>query len=184
MDFRLPYKHSTTELPSHMVDLLHPFVLSDSSRNVLGTDETVHLFLMDTGTETQKDTSWTRFSIETKNMALPGLEPRSSRLPSQHYATELSSHLVDQLHRSLHSPPPPCLIRIVPESSRNHAGTDETDQARAHIEPTNVTGEEKESGSTWTRTQCLSLTVRALSYRVTWSTSYIFALLNQTSTQI
>ena len=62
----------------------------------------------------------------------------------------------------------PCLNRFVPESARNHAGTDETvplllaARARTHTEPPNVTGEEKAHGPTGTRTQDLSHTVRAL----------------------
>ena len=81
----------------------------------------------------------------------------------------------------------PCLIRFVPESARNHAGTDETiplplaAQARTHTEPPNVTGEEKAHGPTGTRTQDLSHTVRALwplSYRATRSICDNFPLLN------
>ena len=67
----------------------------------------------------------------------------------------------------------PCLIRFVPESARIHAGTVETvplllaARARTHTEPPNVTGAEKERGPTGTRTQGLSLTVRALYH---WAT--------------
>ena len=56
----------------------------------------------------------------------------------------------------------PCLIRFVPESARNHSGTDETvplllaAQARTHTEAPNDTGEEKAHGPTGTRTQDLS----------------------------
>ena len=72
-----------------------------------------------------------------------------------------------------------CLIKFVPESARNHAGTDETvplllaARARTHTEPPNVIGEEKAHGPTGTQTQDLSQTVRALSslsYRATRST--------------
>ena len=73
----------------------------------------------------------------------------------------------------------PYIIRFVPESAWNHAGTDESvslllaARARTHTEPPNVTGEEKAHGPTGTRTQDLSQTVRALwplSYRATRST--------------
>ena len=55
-----------------------------------------------------------------KHMARPGLEPRTSRIPcehSDHWATEPNGRPVTIS---------PCLIRFVPESARNHAGTDET----------------------------------------------------------
>ena len=108
-----------------------------------------------------------------KHMARPGLEPWTSRRPcehSDHWATEPHGRPVTIS---------PCLIRFVPESARNHVGTDETvpmllaARARTHTEPPNVTGEEKAHGSTGTRTQDLSQTVRALwplSYRATRST--------------
>ena len=72
-----------------------------------------------------------------------------------------------------------CLIRFVPESARNHAGTDETVLFAARSPstdqhwPPNVTGEENAHGPTGTRIQDLSQTVRALwplSYRATLST--------------
>ena len=102
-----------------------------------------------------------------KHMARPGLEPRTSRRPCEH-----SDHWATEPHgRPLTISP--CLIRFVPESARNHAGTDETvplllaARARTHTEPPNVTGEEKIHGPTGTRTQDHSQTVRAL-----WSLSY------------
>ena len=97
-----------------------------------------------------------------KNVTRPGLEPRISRLPCEHsnrWATEPHDQPVTIS---------PCLNRFVPESVRNHAGTDETvslllaARAWTHTEPPNVTGKEKERDSTGTRTQGLSLTVRAL----------------------
>ena len=96
-----------------------------------------------------------------KNVARPGLEPRVSCLPcehSYHWATEPHGQPVTIS---------PCLIRFVPESARNHAGTNETvplllaAEARTNTEPPNVTGLKK-SGPTGTRTQGLSLTERAL----------------------
>ena len=108
-----------------------------------------------------------------KHMAWPGLEPRTSRRPCEH-----SDHrATDPRGRPVTISP--CLIRFVPESARNHAGTDETvpmllaARARTHTEPPNVKGEEKAHGPTGTRTQDLSQTVRAfwpLSYRATRST--------------
>ena len=97
-----------------------------------------------------------------KNVVRPGLEPRVSRLPCEHsnrWATESHDQPVTNS---------PCLNRFVPESARNHVGTDDTvslllaARARTHTEPPNVTGKEKERGPTGTRTQGLSLTVRAL----------------------
>ena len=108
-----------------------------------------------------------------KHMAWPGLEPRTSRRPYEHpdhWATEPHDRPVTIS---------PFLIKFVPESARNHAGTDETvplllaARAWIHTEPPNVTGEEKEHGPTRTRTQDLSQSVRALwpqSYRTTRST--------------
>ena len=98
-----------------------------------------------------------------KNVARSGLQPRVSRLPCEHFTTELSSHMSTGYIF-------PCLIRFIPESARNHAGTDETvsfrlllaARARTHTEPPNVTGPEKDRDPTGTRTQGLSLTVRAL----------------------
>ena len=55
-------------------------------------------------------------------MVRPGLEPRVSRLPCEHSTTELPNHMIDRLHFPLLF-----LSRLVPESARNHAGTDETD---------------------------------------------------------
>ena len=108
-----------------------------------------------------------------KNTDRPGLELRTPRTPceySDHWATEPHGRPVTIS---------PCLIRFVPESARNHAGTDETvplllaARARTHTEPPNVTGEEKAHGLTGTRTHDPSHTVRALwplSYRATRST--------------
>ena len=71
------------------------------------------------------------------------------------------------------------LLRFIPESARNSVGTDETvplllaARARTHIEPPNVTGEEKAHGPTGTRTQDLLQTTEhssQLSYQATWST--------------
>ena len=68
----------------------------------------------------------------------------------------------------------PCLIRFVPESARNHAGTIETvsmllsARARTHTESPNVTGEEKAHGPTGTRTQDLSH--RPCEYSDHWAT--------------
>ena len=74
----------------------------------------------------------------------------------------------------------PYFNRFVPESAQNHGGNNETvsllpaARAWAHTEPSNVTGKEKERGPTGTRTQGLSLTMRApLSYRAAWSARYI-----------
>ena len=112
-------------------------------------------------------------------MARPGFEPRTSRIPcehSDHWATEPHGRPVTIS---------PCLIRFVPESARNHAGTDESvslllaARARTHTEPPNVTGEEKAHGPTGIRTQDLSHTVRALwplSYRATRSTRDMFII--------
>ena len=107
-----------------------------------------------------------------KHMARPGLEPRTSRTPcehSDHWATEPHGRPVTI---------PPCLIRFVHESARNHARTDDTvplllaAQARTHNEPPNVAREEKAHGPTGTRTQDILHTVPALwllSYWATWS---------------
>ena len=107
-----------------------------------------------------------------KHMARPGLEPRTSRIScehSDHWATEPQGRPVTIF---------PCLIRVVPESVRNHARNDETvplllaAQPRTQTEPPNVTGEEKAHDPTGTRTQDLSHTVQALwplSYRATRS---------------
>ena len=54
-----------------------------------------------------------------KNMARPGLEPRTSRIPCEH-----SSQLSYRATRSTCDNFP--LLRFVPESARNRAGTDET----------------------------------------------------------
>ena len=112
-----------------------------------------------------------------RHMARPGLEPRTSRKPC-----EYSDHWAIGPHgRPVKISP--CLIRFVPESARNHAGTDETvslllaARAWTHTEPPNVTGEEKAHGPTGTRTQDLSQTVRILgplSYRATRSTCDIY----------
>ena len=114
-----------------------------------------------------------------KHTARPGLEPRTSRIPCEHsddWATEPHGRPVTIS---------PCLIRLVPESDQNHAGTDETvplllaAPARTHTEPPNVTGEEKAHGPTGTRTQDLLQTVRALwpqSYRATRSTCDMYIL--------
>ena len=56
-----------------------------------------------------------------KNVARPGHKPRVSRLPCEHSTTELPNHTIDQF-----------LIRFVPESARNHAGTYETVSFRFH----------------------------------------------------
>ena len=108
-----------------------------------------------------------------KQMARQGLEHRTSRIPCEH-----SDHWATKPHGRPVTISP-CLIRFVPESARNHAGTDETvplllaARARTHTEPPNVTEEEKAHGPTGTRTQDLSHTVRALwplSYQATRST--------------
>ena len=75
----------------------------------------------------------------------------------------------------------PCLIRFVPESSRNNGGS--TRHAHFHArcsscDPTlsHKMSREEKNGPTGTRTQGLSLTARALcqlSYRATWSSFYI-----------
>ena len=116
-----------------------------------------------------------------KHMARPGLEARTSRIPcehSEHWATEPHGQSVT-ISR--------CLIRFVPESARNHAGTDETvplllaARARTNTKPPNAIVEETAHSPTGTRTQDLSHTVRALwqlSYRGTRSTSDNFPLLN------
>ena len=55
-----------------------------------------------------------------KHMARLGLEPRTSRIPCEHS---------DHLDTEPHGRPviiSPYLIRFVPETARNHAGTDET----------------------------------------------------------
>ena len=89
----------------------------------------------------------------------PGsLAYRASTLPLSYRATRSTGYIS------------PCFIRFVPNSARNHVGTDETfsirlllaARARTHTEPPNVTGAEKEHGPTGTRTQGLSLIVRAL----------------------
>ena len=86
---------------------------------------------------------------EEKHMARSGLEPRTSRIPCEH-----SDHRASEPHGrpvtiSL------CLTRFVPESARDHAGTD------PHWR-TNVTGEKNAHGPTGTRKQDLSHAVRAL----------------------
>ena len=53
------------------------------------------------------------------NVVRPELELRVSRLPCQHSTTELPSHMSTGYFF-------PYLIRYVPESARNHVGTDET----------------------------------------------------------
>ena len=180
----------------------------ESARNHAGTDETVSFRLL-LAARARTHTGHQISQGRKKNVARPGLEPRVSRLPCEHYTTELPSHSIDRLHlnvtgaekergptgtrtqglsltvRALYhwATEPldrpvtfsPCLIRFVPESARNHAGTDETvsfrlllaARARTHTEPPNVTGVEKERGPTGTRTQGLSLTVRALYH---WAT--------------
>ena len=55
-----------------------------------------------------------------KHTARPGLEPRTSRRPCEH-----SDHWATEPH-GRPATISPCLIRFVPESARNHAGTDET----------------------------------------------------------
>ena len=74
----------------------------------------------------------------------------------------------------------PCFNRFVPESAQNHGGNNETVSlllaagAWTHTEPPNVTGKEKECGPNGTRTQGLSLTMRApLSYRAAWVARFI-----------
>ena len=68
-------------------------------------------------------------------------EPRTSRTPCEH-----SDHWATEPH-GRPATMSPCLIRFVPESARNHAGTEETvplllaAQVRTHTEPPNVTGE-------------------------------------------
>ena len=108
-----------------------------------------------------------------KHTARPGLESRTPRTPCEH-----SDHWATESHGQP-ATISPCLIRFVPESARNHDGTDETvpsllaARARTHTEPPNVTGDEKAYGLTGTRTQDPSQTVRALwplSYRATRST--------------
>ena len=96
-----------------------------------------------------------------KHMARPGLEHRTSRTPCEH-----SSQLSYRATRSTcDNPPHPRLNRFVPESARNHAGTDETvplllaARTRTHTEPPNITGEENAHDPTGTRTQDLSHTV-------------------------
>ena len=108
-----------------------------------------------------------------KHTARPGLEPRTPRRSceySDHWAIGPHGRPVTSF---------PCLIRFVPESARNHAGTDETvplllaARARTHTELPNVTGVKKAHGPIGTRTQDLSHIVRALwplSYRATRST--------------
>ena len=74
-----------------------------------------------------------------QHMARPGLEPRTSRRLSYRATRSTCDNFL-------------CLIRFVPESARNHAGTDETvplllaARARTRTKPPNVTGEKK---STW-----------------------------------
>ena len=75
-----------------------------------------------------------------KNVARPGLEPRVS-------ITVLPSHTF-----------PACLIRFVPESARNHAGTDETVSFRFQTGHQMSQGRNKR-GPTGTGTQGLSLAV-------------------------
>ena len=81
-----------------------------------------------------------------KHMARPGLELRTSRIPcehSDHWATEPHGRPVKIS---------PCLIRLVPESAWNHAGTDETvtlllaARARTHTVPPTIVGEELSLG--------------------------------------
>ena len=104
-------------------------------------------------------------------MARPGLEPMVSRLPCEHsdnWATEPHGRLLTFS---------PCLIRFVPESARNNGGTTKHALFGARCpsrEPTlsHQMSQGKNRGPTGTRTQGLSLTVRALcqlSYRSTWS---------------
>ena len=113
-------------------------------------------------------------------MARPELQPRVSRLPCKHSTSELLSHMSTGYIS-------PYLIRFVPESARNHAGTDETATFQvAALSPSSdphwppyVTGAKNEHGPIGTRTQGLSFTARALSlsYRATRSTGYIFPFL-------
>ena len=91
-------------------------------------------------------------------MARLELEPRFSRYPFERSTTELPSHVSTGYISA-------CLIRFVPESARNHVGTDETfplllaARERNHTEPSNVTGAEKEQCPTETRNLGLLLTV-------------------------
>ena len=128
----------------------------------------VALYLSSQSTRTVCEGSWVRVH------ARPALEPRTSRRPCEH-----SDHYGNVLHVRPVTISLCLLIRFVPESARNHAGTDETvplllaARARTHTEPPNVRGEEKAHGPTGTRTRDLSQTVRALrplSYRATRST--------------
>ena len=181
---RRPCKHSdywATE-PHGRSMTISPCLIrfvSESVRNHTGTNDTVPLLLAArVRTHTEPQMSQER----KKHTARPGLEPRTSRIPCEHsdyWTTEPHGRPV-----TISS----CLIRFVPESGRNHAGTDETvplllaARARTHTEPTNVKGEEKAHDPTGTRTQDPSQTVRALwllSYCVTRSTCDISPLLNK-----
>ena len=180
---RIPCEHSdhwATEPHGRPVTISPCLIrfVPESTRNHTGTDETVpKLLAARARTHTDHQMSQGRIN----HMARPGLEPRTSRIPCEH-----SDHWATEPH-GLPVTISPCLIRFVPQSARNHAGTNETvplllaARARAHTEPPNVTGEEKAHGPTGTRTQDLSHTVRALrplSYRATRSTCDNSPLLN------
>ena len=90
-----------------------------------------------------------------KHMVQPGLEPRTSRIPcehSDHWATEPHAWPVTIS---------PCLIRFVPESSRNQQDSPFAAHSLSMDPywPPNVTEQEKEHGPTGTGTQDLSHTV-------------------------
>ena len=116
---RLLMEQSTTKLPSHMSTgyispcLIRPRICSEPCRNRRNS-----LFHGPTG-RARTHTGHQMSQGRENNVARPELEPRVSRLPCKHSTTELSSHMSTGYIS-------PYLIRYVPKSARNHAGTDET----------------------------------------------------------
>ena len=93
----LSYRAST-ELPSHLVDRSLIRFVPECARNNAGTDETDPVLLTaraQTHTKPHQQSQKRR-----KNVAWPERESRTSRLPCEHFTTELSSHLVDLLHNN------------------------------------------------------------------------------------
>ena len=98
---------------SHLI--IRPFWVAAHAH--AGTDETVPLLH---AARARTHTGHQMSQGRNKQMAWPGLESRTSRIlceHSDHWATEPHGRPVTI---------PPCFIRFVPESARNHVGTDET----------------------------------------------------------
>ena len=118
----IPCEHSdhwATEPHSRPVTISPCLIrfIPESSQNHARTDETV---LCCSQPKHGPTLSNQMSQGRKKRMAQPRLEPRTPRRPCEH-----SDHWATEPH-GRPGTISPCLIRFVPESARNHAGTDET----------------------------------------------------------